>query len=98
MELGYDVVLLNTAVASARDSLAMARALRHAVIAGRLAFEAGRMGRFLYANASSPAPTSTVPNRFRLQLFKNIRVDKQIEVLPMPDNKTAVALARPDMP
>jgi len=54
MELGYDGVLLNTAVASARDSVAMATAMRHAVIAGRLAFEAGRMGRFLYANASSP--------------------------------------------
>ena len=54
MELGYDGVLLNTAVASAQDSVAMATAMRHAVIAGRLAFEAGRMGRFLYANASSP--------------------------------------------
>jgi thiazole synthase len=54
MELGYDGVLLNTAVASARDSVAMACAMRHGVIAGRLAFEAGRMGRFLYANASSP--------------------------------------------
>jgi thiazole synthase len=55
MELGYDGVLLNTAVASARQSVTMACAMRHAVIAGRLAFEAGRMGRFLYANASSPA-------------------------------------------
>lgn len=54
MELGYDAVLLNTAVASAQDSVAMACAMRHAVIAGRLAFEAGRMGRSLYANASSP--------------------------------------------
>src|SRR5271169_1791443 len=54
MELGADGVLMNTAVASARDSVAMATAMRHAVIAGRLAFEAGRMGRFLYANASSP--------------------------------------------
>jgi thiazole synthase len=54
MELGYDGVLLNTAVASARDSVGMACAMRHGVIAGRLAFEAGRMGRFLYANASSP--------------------------------------------
>lgn len=54
MELGFDAVLLNTAVAAAGDSVAMARAMRHAVIAGRLAFEAGRMGQFLYANASSP--------------------------------------------
>jgi thiazole synthase len=55
MELGYDGVLLNTAIASAQESVTMACAMRHAVIAGRLAFEAGRMGRFLYANASSPA-------------------------------------------
>ena len=66
MELGYDAVLLNTAVASARDSVVMARAMRHAVVAGRLAFEAGRMGRFLYANASSPkdglsSPTTIPP-------------------------------------
>jgi len=54
MELGFDAVLLNTAVAAAGDSVAMAGAMRHAVIAGRLAFEAGRMGQFLYANASSP--------------------------------------------
>jgi thiazole synthase len=54
MELGYDAVLLNTAVAAAEDSVAMARAMRHAVLAGRLAFEAGRMGKFLYASASSP--------------------------------------------
>ncbi len=54
MELGFDAVLLNTAVAAAEDSVVMARAMGHAVIAGRLAFEAKRMGRFLYANASSP--------------------------------------------
>lgn len=70
MELGYDAVLLNTAVASARDSLAMARAMRHAVIAGRLAFEAGRMGRFLYANASSPAPDFSVPTPFPAAAFQ----------------------------
>jgi len=67
MELGFDAVLLNTAVASARDSVTMARAMGHAVIAGRLAFEAGRMGRLLYANASSPKdglsqPTTIPPN------------------------------------
>jgi thiazole synthase len=62
MELGYDGVLLNTAVASARDSVAMASAMRHAVIAGRLAFQAGRMGRFLYANASSPTEGLTEPS------------------------------------
>jgi thiazole synthase ThiGH ThiG subunit len=70
MELGYDAVLLNTAVASARDSLAMARAMRHAVIAGRLAFEAGRMGRFLYANASSPGPDFSGPTPFPAATFQ----------------------------
>lgn len=63
MELGYDGVLLNTAVAAAVDSVAMAAAMRHAVIAGRLAFQAGRMGRYLYANASSPAHGLTAPER-----------------------------------
>lgn len=54
MELGYDGVLLNTAVAEAADSIAMAAAMKHAVIAGRLAFTAGRMPKRLYASASSP--------------------------------------------
>ena len=54
MEMGYDAVLLNTAVATAKDSVKMAAAMSHAVMAGRLAFEAGRMGQFLYASASSP--------------------------------------------
>lgn len=54
MELGADAVLLNTAVAEAADPVRMARAMDHAVKAGRLAFEAGRMPRRLYASASSP--------------------------------------------
>src|SRR5215471_11194857 len=54
MEMGFDAVLLNTAVATAKDSVKMAAAMSHAVMAGRLAFEAGRMGQFLYASASSP--------------------------------------------
>jgi thiazole synthase len=54
MELGFDGVLLNTAVAEAEDSVAMARAMNHAVQAGRLAFLAGRMPKRLYASASSP--------------------------------------------
>lgn len=54
MEMGFDGVLLNTAIAEARDSVAMARAMRLACEAGRLAFEAGRMGFRLYASASSP--------------------------------------------
>ena len=52
--LGADAVLLNTAVAGARDPVAMAAAMRHAVIAGRLASLAGRIPRRLYATASSP--------------------------------------------
>ncbi len=54
MELGVDGVLLNTAIAHARDPLAMARAMRLATEAGRLAYLAGRIPRRLYATASSP--------------------------------------------
>jgi thiazole synthase len=54
MELGCDGVLMNTAIAGARDPILMAEAMRDAVRAGRSAFLAGRMPRKLYANASSP--------------------------------------------
>jgi len=54
MELGYDGILLNTAIAEAQHPVAMARAMRHAVRAGRLAYHAGRIPRRLYAQASSP--------------------------------------------
>ncbi|UCF87575.1 MAG: thiazole synthase [Nitrospiraceae bacterium] len=54
MELGCDGVLLNTAIAGAQDPIAMATAMRHAILAGRLAYEAGRIPRKLYASASSP--------------------------------------------
>jgi thiazole synthase len=54
MELGYDGVLLNTAIAEAEDSERMAAAMKLAVEAGRLAFLAGRMPRREYAVASSP--------------------------------------------
>ena len=54
MELGYDGVLLNTAVASAQHPVAMARAFGLAVEAGRLAGGAGRIPRRLYAQASTP--------------------------------------------
>ena len=53
-ELGVDGVLLNTAIAHAKDPLAMARAMRAATEAGRLAHRAGRIPRKLYATASSP--------------------------------------------
>jgi thiazole synthase len=53
-ELGCDAVLLNTAVARARDPVAMARAVRHAAAAGREASRAGRIPLKFYAEASSP--------------------------------------------
>lgn len=54
MELGCTAVLMNTAIASAKDPVSMARAMRLGVEAGRLAYESGRIPRRLYANASSP--------------------------------------------
>ncbi|MBA2225863.1 sulfur carrier protein ThiS [Thermogemmata fonticola] len=54
MELGCDGVLLNTAIALAKDPLRMAWAVRYACEAGRLAYLAGRIPKRLYANASSP--------------------------------------------
>ena len=55
MELGYDGVLMNTAIAAAEDSERMALAMKLAVESGRLAYLAGRMDKKLYATASSPA-------------------------------------------
>ncbi len=54
MELGADGVLMNTAIAHAKDPILMAQAMREAVSAGRKAFVAGRMPRRAYASASSP--------------------------------------------
>src|SRR5438067_13460003 len=54
MELGADAVLMNTGIAAAQDPVLMAEAMRHAVIAGRAAYLAGRMSKKLYAMASSP--------------------------------------------
>src|SRR5436305_10898069 len=54
MELGCDAVLMNTAIAEAKDPVRMARAMKHAVIAGREAYLAGRMGKRMYADPSSP--------------------------------------------
>src|SRR5438094_3666749 len=54
MEYGADAVLMNTAIAGARDPIAMAEAMKYAVEAGRLAYKAGRIPRKLYATASSP--------------------------------------------
>ncbi len=54
MELGVDGILMNTAIAGAEDPVRMARAMKHAVSAGRDAFLAGRIPKKLYATASSP--------------------------------------------
>jgi thiazole synthase len=54
MELGCDAVLMNTGIAGAKDPIAMARAMKLAVEAGRLAYKAGRIPKKLYAQASSP--------------------------------------------
>jgi thiazole synthase len=66
LELGADGVLMNTAIAGADDPVAMATAMKHAVIAGRLAFRAGRIPARRHATASSPTEglvTPAVPAR-----------------------------------
>lgn len=54
MELGADGVLMNTGIAAAGDAVLMAEAMKHAILAGRQAYLAGRMTKKLYATASSP--------------------------------------------
>lgn len=54
MELGADAVLMNSAIAAAKDPVKMASAMKLAIQAGRLAYEAGRMPKRLFAHASSP--------------------------------------------
>ena len=54
MELGCDAVIVNTAIAQAKDPVLMASAMKHAVIAGRESYLAGRMPRRMYADPSSP--------------------------------------------
>ena len=54
MELGCDGVLMNTAIAEADHPIAMASAMNHAIVAGRLAYLAGRMPKRRFASASSP--------------------------------------------
>jgi thiazole synthase len=54
MELGSTALLMNTAIAQAKEPLKMAKAMKLAVEAGRLAYEAGRIPKRLYASASSP--------------------------------------------
>lgn len=54
MELGVDAVLMNTGIAEAKDPVKMAEAMKYAVLAGRLAFLAGRIPKKPYASASSP--------------------------------------------
>ncbi len=54
MELGADAVLMNTAIAEAKNPVMMAKAMRLGIEAGRAAFLAGRMPKRAYASASSP--------------------------------------------
>ena len=54
MELGCDGVLMNSAIANANDLLIMASAMKHALIAGRKSYLAGRMMKKVYASATSP--------------------------------------------
>ena len=54
MELGADAVLTNTAIAQAKEPIVMAEAMKHAVIAGRMSYLAGRIPKRPYATASSP--------------------------------------------
>jgi thiazole synthase len=61
MELGADGVLMNTAIALASDPVGMATAMKHAVIAGRLAYLAGRIPKKPYATASSPTTGLVTP-------------------------------------
>ncbi len=61
MELGCDGVLMNTAIAEAKDPVRMASAMKHAVIAGREAYLAGRMAKKRYADPSSPVARPTWP-------------------------------------
>ena len=61
MELGCDGVLMNTAIAGARDPVRMARAMKHAVLAGRDAYLAGRMPKRFAASPSSPVEGNVTP-------------------------------------
>ena len=54
MEMGCEAVLMNSAIANAQHPIIMAEAMKHAIVAGRLAYLAGRMPKKLYASASSP--------------------------------------------
>lgn len=54
MELGCEAVLMNSAIAHAQHPILMGEAMKHAIIAGRMAYLAGRMPKKLYASASSP--------------------------------------------
>ncbi len=54
MELGCEAVLMNSAIAHAQNPILMGAAMKHAIIAGRMAYLAGRMPKKLYASASSP--------------------------------------------
>lgn len=54
MEMGCEAVLMNSAIAHAQQPVLMAEAMKHGILAGRMAYLAGRMPKKLYASASSP--------------------------------------------
>lgn len=62
-EMGVDGILMNTGVACAKDPVAMAKAMKYAGLAGRLAYNAGRIPRKLYATASSPESGLIEPSK-----------------------------------
>ena len=79
MELGFDAVLMNSAIAMANDPIGMARAMKLGVAAGRLAYLSGRISKSRYASASSPEigvisrKSSETPNREKITKLHNDR-------------------------
>ena len=87
MELGADGVLMNTAIAGAQEPVAMAEAMKHAVIAGRLAYLAGRIPRKMYATASSPVEGHGRPltlAAWRTTTASRVAAPSQLRRAPQP--------------
>ena len=94
MELGCDGVLMNTAIAEARDPILMASAMKHAVIAGREAYLAGRMQRRLYADPSSPlAGLISTKRPFSKALINCFRVISRPSLKPFASTASALRAA-----
>ena len=87
MELGCDGVLMNTAIAEAKDPVMMAAAMKAAVEAGRLAYRAGRMAKRMYADPRQPAGRADLGRR-RVTAFADAReamVTRQIAARGIDD-------------